>query len=77
MGNTKKQEAHEQQIKSAIVDGHRRGVCDKNGNTIPRIRVDGGRRVAAFHAFRESGYWTRKESKDDNEHNKLLGCAGN
>ena len=36
MGNyTKKQRDGQEQIKKAIVDAHRRGKCDKNGNPIP------------------------------------------
>lgn len=27
---------NEDQVKAAIVDGRARGVCDRNGNTIPR-----------------------------------------
>lgn len=33
---SREQKQAEENIKSAIVNGYRRGVCDKNGATIPK-----------------------------------------
>ena len=33
---TKKQRQNEEHIKQAIVDGHRRGICDSEGNSVLR-----------------------------------------
>ncbi len=55
VGNTKGQEAAEQEIKSAIMDARDRGVCDKEGRTI--VRESDGRKAEALRRFRESVYW--------------------
>ena len=60
MSNNRTQEAHEQRIKTAIIDGRNRGVCDKDGNTIPRVSVGRGRKADSDRAFRESSYWDNK-----------------
>ena len=51
--------ANEQRIKKAIMDGRTRGVCDRNGNTIPREK----------RGYVGKGDWNRVEDKrafDDN-----------
>ena len=66
----KQMDRHEQRIKAAIIDGRNRGVCDKDGNTIPRVKLDGGHKAAAFHAFRNSDYWQGPE--DQTTHGELV-----
>ncbi len=36
-------------IKKKIVDGYRRGVCDKNGNTLPKSKQGQNGKGSAFH----------------------------
>ncbi len=43
-----------EQIKKKIVDGYRRGVCDKNGDTIPKEKRGMNGKGSAFH----SDYYT-------------------
>lgn len=53
---------NEDAIKEKIVEGHKRGVCDKNGRTIKTV---GATKVSSF-GFGESklNIWTRDD--DDN-----------
>lgn len=36
-------------IKEKIVDGYRRGVCDSNGNTLPKSKQGKNGKGSAFH----------------------------
>lgn len=36
-------------IKEKIVDGYRRGICDKNGNTLPKSKQGKNGKGSAFH----------------------------
>jgi hypothetical protein len=40
---------NEEAIKQKIVTGYRRGVCDKNGNTLPKSKWGQNGKGSAFH----------------------------
>ena len=70
----RKAEQQEQKIKQAIVNGRDRGVCDRNGNTIPKHQRNASGKgdrhrhgsSADLRRYSESTYWTIRQQRIDN-----------